>query len=226
MKTILFVLISALMAAVACNRQESENVDTWWVNSAKVSCTGSSEMSCLQIQKGDQFNADDWEFFYSSIEGFTYEPGNIYQIKVKSTPKDNVPADGSSLNYQLVKVLSKEADSSLNLTNIWKVTSVENIEDPKNEQTDETLLFEFNASEKTFLGDTGCNSVSGEIKENDGQKLTLSPGAATMMACPDMKAERAISQALIDTRSFKMEENHLYLMNEAGKTIITFQAVD
>lgn len=226
MKTILFVFLSTILAAVACDRHEDENVENWWVNSAKVSCTGVSPMSCLQIQKGDEIDPSAWEFFYSGIEGFEYEPGNIYQIKVKSTPKENVPADASSINYELVKVISKESDPSLRLTNIWKVISVGNIQNPKNSRTEEDLTFEFNASEKTYFGDTGCNSVRGEIKENDGEKLLLGPGATTMMACPDMNVENAVSKALIDARSFKVENNQLLLMNDAGATLITFQAVD
>lgn len=226
MKSILLVVLSAALAAVACTTKENENIETWWVNSAKVECTGVSPTACLQVQQGDEIDPEAWDFFYSTIEGFDYEPGNIYQIEVKSSPKENVPADASSVNYELVKVLSKEPDPALRLTNIWKVTSVGEVENPTNEQTDEALIFEIDASARTYHGDIGCNSVRGDIKENDGEKLVLGPGATTMMACPDMSVEDAISKALIDTRSYKLENNQLSLMNEAGETLITFQAVD
>ena len=85
MKTILFLLISTILAAVSCERDNEENTEIWWINSAKMDCVGVGPMSCLQIQKGTEIDPGAWEFFYSSIKGFEFEPGNIYQIKVKVT---------------------------------------------------------------------------------------------------------------------------------------------
>src|SRR5690606_3569657 len=134
-------------------------------------------------------------------------------------------ADASSKNYELVEIMSKETDPALRITNIWKVTQVRGIENPRGFKSQEALTFEFNATEKTYVGNMGCNSVRGPIKENDGEKLILGPGAATMMACPDMSIEKAISKALIDTRGYKLENNQLYLLNDAGETLITFSAL-
>ena len=202
MKTILFLLISTILAAVSCNdNQPEENIETWWVNSAKVDCIGVGPMSCLQIQKGSEIDPAVWSFFYSNIEGFDYEPGNIYQIKVKITDSETpVPADASSQTYELVEVVSKNPDPALRITNIWKVTKVASIENPTGFKNNEALTFEFNASAQTYVGNMGCNSIRGEIKENDGKQLLLGDGASTMMACPDM--------------------------TEAGETLMTLQAVD
>ena len=122
--------------------------------------------------------------------------------------------------------MSKEPDPALQLTNIWKVIKVGEIENPTGFKSKEALTFEFNASKKTYVGNMGCNSVRGEIKENDGKTLLLGPGAATMMACPDMSAEKAISEALINTRGYTIENNQLYLLNEDGERLMSFQAVD
>ncbi|WP_425639315.1 DUF4377 domain-containing protein [Algoriphagus yeomjeoni] len=227
MKTILFLFISTILAAVACERQSEENTETWWINSAKMDCVGEGQMSCLEIQKGPEIKPGEWELFYSSIEGFDYEPGIIYQIKVKVTDRETpTPADASSKIYELEEILSKESDPALRLTNIWKITKVGDIENPTGFKNNESLTFEFNASNKTYVGKMGCNSVRGEIKENDGEKLLLGSGASTMMACPDMTIENTISKALINTRGYKLENNQLYMMNESGETLIIFQAVD
>ncbi|MFT4778684.1 MAG: hypothetical protein ACJAU0_002066 [Flavobacteriales bacterium] len=42
------------------------------------------------------------------IEGFNFEWGYTYTLKIKETELRNPPADGSSSNYQLIKVLSKK----------------------------------------------------------------------------------------------------------------------
>ncbi|MGY8916188.1 MAG: DUF4377 domain-containing protein [Flavobacteriales bacterium] len=227
MKTIFFLLISTILAAIACEDQTEENTEIWWINSAKMDCVGVGPMSCLQIQKGSEIDPETWEFFYSSIKGFTYEPGNIYQIKVKVTDKEEpILADASSKIYELVGIMSKEPDPALRLTNIWKVIKVGEIENPTGFKSKEALTFEFNASKKTYVGSMGCNSVRGEIKENNGENLLLGPGVATMKACPDMSTEKAISESLVNTRGYTIENNQLYLLDEAGETLMTFQAVD
>ncbi|MDR7129674.1 heat shock protein HslJ [Algoriphagus sp. 4150] len=227
MKTILFLLFCTVLGVVGCENQSDSKTETWWINSAKIDCVGVGPMSCLQIQRGSEIDPEGWEFFYSDIQGFDYEPGNIYQIKLKITDKEApIPADASSQNYELVEILSKEQDPALRLTNIWKVTKVGGLENPTGFKNKEALTFEFDASKKTYVGNMGCNSIRGAIKENDGEKLVLGPGAATMMACPDMAPEQAISEALINTHGYKLENNQLYLLNEAGETLMTFQAVD
>ena len=42
-------------------------------------------------------------------EGFQFEPGYQYQLSVSTEQLTDVPADASSLRYQLIKVVSKVA---------------------------------------------------------------------------------------------------------------------
>lgn len=233
MKTIIVLLQVLVMAMFSCKNREKEveenqnKTETWWINSAKVDCTGVGPMSCFQIQKGEKIDSEAWEMFYNEISGFNYEPGNIYQIKVEIVQKnDPIPADASSIDYKLVEILSKETDPSLRLTNIWKVLEVGEFTDPKSFKNGEALIFEINRTARTYFGNMGCNSVRGAIKEADGEKLVLGPGAATMMACPDMKVEQAIGKALIETRRYKIESNQLHLLDSAGNNLMKFQAVD
>lgn len=80
------------------------------VNSYTVDCVGEMEGTCLLVQEGDIMGTEDWEYFYyvDSIDGFTYESGYIYELLVKKTPIENPPMDGSSIRYELVKVISKK----------------------------------------------------------------------------------------------------------------------
>lgn len=231
MKTLIVLLNLTFLFALSCQKEPSaeaiDETEIWRINSSKVDCMGVGPMSCLQIQKGDQIESESWELFYNEIEGFTYEPRNIYQIKVEVSKKpEPVPADASSLTFKLVEIMSKEADPSLRLTNIWKVMEVGEIKDPKSFKTGEALIFEINRSAGTYFGDMGCNSIRGEIKEADGGKLILGPGASTMMACQDMEAEQAIGKALIETRKYKVENNQLHLLDSRGKALIKFQAIN
>jgi len=77
---------------------------TMIIASQTVDCTGVAPMKCLQVKEKE---SDSWGNFYSNIEGFTYEPGFEYVLKVKTEKIENPPMDGSSIKYTLLKQVSK-----------------------------------------------------------------------------------------------------------------------
>lgn len=82
----------------------SANEKNFIIASQTVDCTGVAPMKCLQVKEKE---TDLWENFYSNIEGFTYEPGFEYVLKVKTEKIENPPMDGSSIKYTLIKQVSK-----------------------------------------------------------------------------------------------------------------------
>lgn len=80
-------------------------VRTVYVNSELVDCEGAGgPQKCMQIRRAPE---EDWELFYDQIEGFVFEPGFVYELRVKVTPRAEVPADASSIKYRLLEVVSK-----------------------------------------------------------------------------------------------------------------------
>lgn len=67
-------------------------------------CTAVAPMKCLQVKEKE---SESWSHFYSNIEGFTYESGFEYVLKVKTEKIENPPIDSSSVRYILVKEVSK-----------------------------------------------------------------------------------------------------------------------
>ncbi len=57
----------------------------------------------LLVQEENNIGTDIWTNFSTNIEGFIYEPGNIYNLLVKVRTIDNPPADASSLKYTLIR---------------------------------------------------------------------------------------------------------------------------
>lgn len=58
-------------------------------------------------------NSKEWQNEpQSAIDGFTFEPGYFYTLKVKKTILANPPADSGNVRYQLIEVLKKEKDPS------------------------------------------------------------------------------------------------------------------
>ncbi|WP_268033838.1 DUF4377 domain-containing protein [Algoriphagus sp. PAP.12] len=227
MKSLIAILFVALLGIFSCEPVEQEQTEIWWINSAKVECVGVGPMQCLQIQKNQDIDPTKWQMFYDKIEGFDYQPGNIYQIEVKVGDKEEpIPADASSKTYKLLKVMSEEPDPKLRLTNIWNLIKVGEFNNPTLPNSEEPLTFEFNASEMSYLGNTGCNSVRGKIEENDGSKLRLGPGAMTKKACMDMTVENAVTTALNQVSSYSVADRTLILFDSSGSILMEFQAAD
>lgn len=107
-----------MIGLAACSRSTAppvptaENVGvekTFFVAAERKPCTGVGPMECLQVREA----ADrPWQYFYSEIQGFTFEPGFHYELRVREENVANPPADGSSMRWTLVRVVSKQAVTS------------------------------------------------------------------------------------------------------------------
>jgi heat shock protein HslJ len=77
---------------------------TIFIGPEKVECVGAGPMECYQIKEDPDA---EWQFFYNQIEGFEWEPGFTYKLRVSVHQVENPPADGSSLRYELIEVVDK-----------------------------------------------------------------------------------------------------------------------
>ena len=102
----LFLLASpALLAGCDSILGTDERMVTWYVAPEKVPCQGLIPAECLQ---GRESLDAPWEGLHDSISGFDWEYGYLYRIRVAIREIDDPPADGSSLEYRLVRVLEKK----------------------------------------------------------------------------------------------------------------------
>lgn len=102
------VLACALLASSACFEAFGPGrVELWlYVDSQKVSCYTWVETECLRVREN---SSESWQNFSNEIEGFAWEAGYLYRIRVERTTIANPPADGSSARYRLLQILSKTA---------------------------------------------------------------------------------------------------------------------
>lgn len=80
--------------------------ETWQIEHYKTLCYGLEWSSCLLVDRGDGKQT----FEFDSIAGFTYQWGHRYRVRVRITPVENPPADGSSQHTSLLRI---EADEIL-----------------------------------------------------------------------------------------------------------------
>ena len=72
------------------------------VGAERVDCLGVAPRKCLVV---------DGLYFFDSIEGFDYEPGSSYVIRMERYDawpgKDEAPQDASAYGYRLLEILKK-----------------------------------------------------------------------------------------------------------------------
>jgi len=83
------------------NGECEPNTETFKVDSELVDCTGVAPQKCMVV---------NGNYFYDQIEGFDFEEGYKYELKVEKIEKDEpIPADANKYRYLLVEVVSKES---------------------------------------------------------------------------------------------------------------------
>ena len=73
----------------------------------RVPCVGEARTRCLRVRV---LPDTTWRLFYDRIEGFTFEEGYRWRLEVDRRHVPDPPADGSSLAYRLVRIVSREAE--------------------------------------------------------------------------------------------------------------------
>lgn len=116
MNTLISSLLAMALFLGSCGK--SNDIEKLTVASIQGDCIGMVPMKCLLVKRTAQA---DWEFFYSNIDGFVYEPGYEYVLEVKIEEIEHPAADQSSLRYILVKEISKEKKESENLPDMSAV---------------------------------------------------------------------------------------------------------
>ena len=108
----LLVILVILMGAMAACQEKvpaaAPQTFTMRVNYYRQPCQGEGPQDCLLVQQGKQIGSPDWDLFYGDIQGFAYEPGYVYTLKVSVEKIAAPPQDEADRRYVLVKVLSQE----------------------------------------------------------------------------------------------------------------------
>ncbi|ALM85852.1 META and DUF4377 domain-containing protein [Bordetella sp. N] len=76
-----------------------------YVNSQRVPCdAGVLRTTCYQVRDSDN---QPWQYWYGDINGFQYQPGSIYRLRVHETPVLNPPPDMPAVQWTLESVIEQ-----------------------------------------------------------------------------------------------------------------------
>lgn len=142
--------------------------------------------------------------------------------KFKKLGDNQIALCGKSLKRPVL-VLQKRAPqmSVAGLEGRWKIVKAGG--EPIPDGMENVPFLEFNTREGRLHGNAGCNVINGgyETDESNAAALSFSNVISTMMACPDMKVEQAVLQALNSVKSFgRLEDSRVGFYDENGSLVL------
>ncbi len=209
---------------------------TIYIGPELVDCTGVAPMKCMQYR---EIPAGPWLRLYGSIEGFTYTPGFIYELRIRETKVATPPADGSSIRRTLIQEVSRTpvATPSAPVTpaapgatpaglpgSAWTLVAFGDKTSPRPVVGAQPVTLEFRA-DGSAGGSAGCNRYTTSYTVT-GDKLTIKPIGLTRMACPDstvMEQETRYTQALEKAEQYALSANGLEILANGGQQILIFR---
>ncbi len=219
-----------IIVSCASQKKVTNSPYVIWVKGIKVDCTGVGPMKCMQIQKNEGFEPGKWQNFYTEIEGFQFQSGNLCKLLVseEKLDKSQVPADGSSIKYKLVEVLEKIPDPIFELHDIWALEAIEGtpVQSPGNNTVLITPSIEINLTEMKIMGNDGCNQFFGPIKNIEEGIIEFGNMDGTRKMCINMEISDSFNKAMTQVKQYRRDGLKLHFLNEAGTELLMFKKVD
>lgn len=217
---VVLILGLLLMGSLSAGAQDAET-RTVFVGPTLVDCTGVAPQMCMRVKDSPE---GEYELFYSTIEGFEFQPGYEYELTVEVTPVENPPADAPDETWTLVDVvnMTRALEGTL-----WQLVSYPDADGEMVDALTDTTTMEF-SGDGEFSGSAGCNSYGGSYTL-DGTSIELSEAISTLMACIDENAMTQETQFLTNlpnVRSYAIVDDQLQLLGADGAPVFTFNAVD
>lgn len=178
-------------------------------------------MKVLKVHCGENLENSKWENFYAPIIGFEFKEGVLHKISVKETKlaANEIPADASSIKYDLVKVLETKTDPLKNLNGNCICTEIKGIEI---KETFRKPNLNINLSQMRISGNGGCNSFSGQILNLDFSKIKFGPVAMTKKMCFEPNVENEFGMILNQIETYNVANSELNFYDANGKICSEF----
>lgn len=185
---------------------DTQTTKILYIGDHLIDCTGVGLQKCMLVKENLE---DDFTYFYDNIDGFDYQEGFNYTLKVSVETIRNPPADGSSLKYNLIKILEKEeVTQQKQIAKKWTVINMKGIINLV-----ENPFLIFDEKENKISGSASCNNFFGGYATVNNN-LTFSQLGVTRIMCPNMIIETTFLNHLNSVRHFKIENDKLFLLDE------------
>jgi len=201
--------------------EPSPTEKTVFVGPVMVDCEGEGPQKCMLVK---EYFDDPYMLFYNQIEGFEYQEGFDYELRIQEQVVENPPAGGSSIRWILLEQISKtEVGAAPIKGTLWSLESyLNNQEELVNvlPGTEITAAFE----DEQVSGIAGCNQYFGAYT-SEGNTLEITVIGFTEMYCAPvevMEQEGEYFSTLESAASYQVVADRLEISNSASETILVF----
>lgn len=201
--TIMFASDGGVSVRIDCNRGHG----TWkseGPNQLQFGPLALTRAMCPPAPLNDRI-PNDWAY----VRSYVFKNGHLFL---------SLMANGGTYEFEPFPASS----ASLENTD-WKLTHLgEAVVTAASQQWEP--YFVLSSKSHRVSGSGGCNSLTGSYELN-GDKLTFSQMASTLMACPEgMDTEKAFLGALTEAKTWKITEQQLELFDVRGNILASFEA--
>lgn len=130
-------------------------------------------------------------------------------------------------SYILKKLMTSQNQNATSLTGVkWTLTELfgQPVATAEGLKKDAFLVFKTEGSR--IYGSGSCNNFNGSFELKEGNRITLTGMATTMMACPDMQTEQGFFRALNDCDNYTLVDGILSLNKARMAPMAKFIAED
>lgn len=182
------------------------------------------DITCMMVKWE---NKQQYELFYSDIEGFEFEPGYEYQLRVMVEKIENPPADASNLRYKLIEqirkkkmhITMKDDTQTKNLAN--KTWQLVRFKEKDITGSPDTHFMMMNAGQNKLSSKVGCNNLTFAYKISEQSSIQMSLIGSTRMLCPQDTIESEYIAMMATVNHFELTQNGQHLNFYAGQNIVS-----
>ncbi len=198
---------------------ESEE-KSFFVSGELADCVGVAPQKCMLVKESPD---GEYEYFYDHITGFFYEEGNEYEIRVRVTHNPYPPADGSTVQYELLEIVSQTAvemsNDELSGTS-WRIQDIAGNSGFETLPIEDDAFIRFEKGEMS--GKASCNNFFGSYAADAGTLEILAPIGATLMSCGEEADGRdtLLFTLLEQAAGYVLDADMLTLTDQNGNVIV------
>lgn len=201
-----------LLLFLTCSSNTEVQSKTLFVADHLEDCVGVGPQTCMLVRESPE---DSWTYFYDKIEGFNYEEGYIYELRVEESTVRNPAADASSIKYTLKEIVSKVSTADVSeLFKKWKVIKIKELD-----TTDASPTMIFQEEDNRVSGFAGCNNYFSTYSVHNNA-LSFDKTGSTRKLCKDMSVENAFLKTLGSVVKYEVVKKELHLFDINNEMIM------
>jgi heat shock protein HslJ len=175
----------------------------------------------------EKYGVFEWNKEGNTITLIDIDSPNKFFVRENSVVQLDI--DGNFISGELAEKYILEKVSREPITKItdvtWRLVEIQGKPLSRKQNDKKPIQFKLNSAENRVNGFAGCNSFWGSYTLQDGNRITFSKMASTLMACTDLHIETELYRVFDRADSYTIKDNFLFLNKARMAPLAKFEAV-